>query len=603
MNMKVNINNEAIKPLDGQKPQELNKPRIEIEETLACHDVGRDNMRKWLARTKENAYLQNHDFIHSLAFWLAEEHSDQLHQDLSHYGDKVSTELESHAAENDLRFNNPRIDPYNGIGERIDKVVHHPSYAAAGDIIYGSDVVARLVKTGGLREGMGFYYLSCHGGEAGHTCPVICNFETARLLRKLDDFPERDEYIAKLEAPSYSHNFTSSQFLTEVQGGSDVGANGTRAWCDDEGVWRIRGEKWFCSNADAELMVITARFSEVRKGTKGLSAFLIPSTKPDGSRNDFTFRRLKEKMGTKALASAEIDFRDAYAIPLGPVENGFNRMMEEVVHYSRIALAVSVLGMTNRGYQQARAYADTRQAFGETIIDYPLVQENLANIKANITVCLAGTFALIDLQDKIELGQETRSEYKTFARLMANIGKSIISRRGVDDLHHCIDTMAGNGAIETTSSLPRLFRDTVIQENWEGTHNTLYSQVLRDFARFNHDEVYLNVIESTLQEFGNAPLADLVPAKEALARLKVDLDDLRSASAPLKTLKIKNILEKMADIFYYLNTLREAYDQLEKDQGESKLSAAKWYAQINLNKHKTAWDDEKLALIAKVISA
>jgi len=603
MNVKVDINSETATPIDASEPQKINKPRIDIEETLACHDVGRDNMRKWLVRTKDNAYLQNSDFIHSMQFWLGTELTSQVHEDLSNYGAKVSTDLETHAAENDLRFNNPRIDPYNGIGERIDKVVHHPSYTAAGDIIYGSDVVSRLVKTGGLREGMGFYYLSCHGGEAGHTCPVICNFETARLLRKLDDFPKRNEYIAKLESPSYTHNYTSSQFLTEVQGGSDVGANGTRAWLGDDGVWRIRGEKWFCSNANAELMVITARFSEARKGTKGLSAFLVPSTKPDGTRNDFTFRRLKEKMGTKALASAEIDFRDAYAIPLGPVENGFNRMMEEVVHYSRIALAVSVLGMTNRGYQQARAYADTRQAFGETIINYPLVQENLANIKTNITVCLAGTFALIDLQDKIELGHEKRPEYKTFSRLMTNIGKSIISRRGVDDLHHCIDTMAGNGAIETTSSLPRLFRDTVIQENWEGTHNTLYSQVLRDFARFKHEEAYINVIENIIQEFTDAPSTDLAPAKKSFARLKNDLDDLHAASAPLKTLKIKNIIETMADVFYYLCTLKEAYDQIEKGQESTKLSAAMWYAQVNLSDEKTNWDDEKLALMAKVVSA
>jgi len=603
MNMKVNMTNKACKQLDGDKPEELHKPRIAIEETMICHDVGRNNMRIWLARTKENAYLQNNDFIHTMQFWLSSEFSNKVHEDLSDYGEKITNELEVHAAENDLRFNNPRIDPFNGIGERIDKVVHHPSYTAAGDIIYGSNVVARLVKTGGLREGMGFYYLSCHGGEAGHTCPVICNFETARLLRKLDNFPERDEYIAKLETPSYTHNFTSSQFLTEVQGGSDVGANGTRAWLDDDKNWRIRGEKWFCSNANAELMVITARFSEARSGTKGLSAFLVPSTKPDGSRNDFTFRRLKEKMGTKALASAEIDFRDAYAIPLGEVETGFNRMMEEVVHYSRIALAVSVLGMTNRGYQQVRAYADTRQAFGQTIIDYPLVQENLANIKANINVCLAGTFALIDLQDKIELGHEQRPEYKVFARLMANIGKSIISRRGVDDLHHCIDTMAGNGAIETTSSLPRLFRDTVIQENWEGTHNTLYSQVLRDFARFDQDKSYLNVIENLFQEFTASQNIDLSPAKATLAQLKLDLEDLRTASEPLKTLKIKAVLEKMANIFYYLSALKEAYDQTEKGQGTSKRDAAIWYAQVNFSGQKPSWDDEKLSLMAKVISA
>ncbi len=603
MNVKVDINKDTTKQLDGSEPQERQKSRIAIEESMPRHDSGRCNMHDWLVRTKDNVYLQNNDFIHSMQFWLGDALTPQVKKDLNEYGAKISTDLESHAAENDLRFNNPRIDPFNGIGERIDKVIHHPSYAAVGDIIYGSDVVSRLVKTGGLREGMGFYYLSCHGGESGHTCPVICNFETARLLRKLDDFPERDEYIAKLETPSYTNNFTSSQFLTEVQGGSDVGANATRAWLGEDGVWRIRGEKWFCSNADAELMVITARFSEARNGTKGLSAFLVPSTKPDGTRNDFTFRRLKEKMGTKALASAEIDFRDAYAIPLGSVEKGFNRMMEEVVHYSRIALAVSVLGMTNRGYQIVRAYADTREAFGQTIIDYPLVQENLANIKANINVCLAGTFALIDLQDKIELGQETRSVYKTFARLMANIGKSIISRRGVDDLHHCIDTMAGNGAIETTSSLPRLFRDTVIQENWEGTHNTLYSQVLRDFTRFEHDKVYIKVIENILQEFTNIPPMDLAIAQKSLSHLKLKLDDLQSASAPLKTLKIKDILETMANIYYYLSALKEAYDQINKGQGSTKLDAAKWYAQINFSDEKTDWDEEKLALIAKVISA
>jgi len=317
---------------------------------------------------------------------------------------------------------------------------------------------------------------------------------------------------------------------------------------------------------------------------------------------------LKEKMGTKALASAEIDFRDAYAIPLGPVEKGFNIMMEEIVHYSRIALAVSVLGMTNRGYQQVRAYADTRQAFGKTIIDYPLVQENLANIKANITTCLAGTFALIDLQDKIELGDEKRPEYKVFARLMANLGKSIISRRGVDDLHHCIDTMAGNGAIETTSSLPRLFRDTVIQENWEGTHNTLYSQVLRDFARFDQDKDYLKVIDNILGEFPKKHAVNLSPAKLALAQLKLDLQDLHAASAELQTLKIKAILETMANIFYYLSALQEAYDQIQNAQGSTKLNSTKmnaalWYAQVNFNVEKTNWDDEKLALMAKVVSA
>ncbi len=581
---------------------EVNKTRVEIEETLPGHQYGRSNMELWLERTQENIYLQDEDFQHSMRLWLGEEYTD-VHNDLATYGGRVSTELEPLAAENDFRFNNPRIDPYNGIGQRIDKVVHHPSYGMVGDIIYGSDIIRRLVKTGGLREGMGFYFLTCHGGEAGHTCPVICNFETARLLRGLDDFPGRDHYIKKLETPSYNDNYTASQFLTEVQGGSDVGANATRAWQDSDGNWFIRGEKWFCSNADAELMVITARYSEEQKGSKGLAAFLVPSHKPDGSRNDFTFRRLKEKMGTKALASAEIDYRDAYAIPLGDVDTGFNRMMEQVVHYSRIALAVAVLGFGNRGYQIARAYADTREAFGSKIIDYPLVQENLANIKADVTVSLAGTFALIAMQDDVELGKEEREDYKTFTRLMANIGKSVISRRAVDNLHYCIDGMGGNGAIETTSSLPRLFRDTVIHENWEGTHNTLYNQVLRDFARYQHDKAYLNVMAEKIEAMPENQSTYQQQAKQSLESLAQALNDMHSSAPALQTMKVQAVVALMADLFYFVTAVEEADHQLRIDGKDSKLAAVEWFCQQRLAKGSDEWNEDRLQLIARVVGA
>ncbi|MEX3011113.1 acyl-CoA dehydrogenase family protein [Hoeflea sp. TYP-13] len=571
-------------------------------ETLPGHSFGRCNMRLWMDRIADNVYLGDADFRHTVRYHLGMDYA-VVHDDLAAFGARIPTELEPAVAENDSRFNNPTVQHYNGIGERDDRVIHHPSYARSGNIIYETDLVARLATIGGLREGMSFYFLSNHAGEAGHNCPVICNFETARLLRAIPDFPGRDDYVARLEVPSYDDNMTASQFLTEVQGGSDVGANATMAWQDDGGNWRIRGEKWFCSNADADLLVISARYDEDQPGTKGLAVFMIPERKPDGSRNDYTFRRLKEKMGTRPLASSEIDFHDAYAIALGPVDRGFNRLMEMVIHHSRIALATAVLGFANRAYQIARAYADTRHAFGSTIIDYPLVRENLATIKAEIVADIAGTFSLIAMQDKIDLGKDTDAAHAAFVRLMSNLGKSVISRRVVDCTHHAIDAMGGNGAIETTSNLPRLFRESVILENWEGSHNTLYMQVLRDIHKYGHDEAYFSVMT---EEAGKLP-ESLGEEKQAvqglLEALKSDVDDLKASSHDLQTLKIQHVAERMCDIFYYVSALREGDHQRADTGSDSKLAGAEYFRQIRLTGEPVKWDEDYLGLIERVVSA
>ncbi len=572
------------------------------EESQPGHDFGRANMRAWMEACRENAYLTDPDFQHTLRYHLGA-HYDTVHGDLAAFGDDVSGPLTDATSENDRHPNNPRVERYNGIGERIEKIVHHPSYADAGNMIYRTGVVGRLARKGGLREGMGFYFLACQAGEAGHNCPVICNFEIARLLRDLPNVPERDYLVEKLETLSYDDNFTASQFLTEVQGGSDVGANATLAWQDDAGDWHIRGEKWFCSNADAELIVLSARYDETQAGTKGLAMFAVPVRKPDGTLNDYSFRRLKEKLGTRALASSEIDFHDAYAIPLGPVEKGFNRMMENVIHHSRIALATAVLGFTQRGYRLARVYADTRHAFGKRIIDYPLVRENLARIKAELTVGLAGTYALIALQDANDTGESTDPARQSFGRLMANVGKSVISKRAVDSLHRAVDTLAGNGAIETTSVLPRLLRETVIFENWEGSHNTLLMQVLRDIHRYDHDKAYFQVMNEELATLGDNLSEERAFIAAELDVLKEKAAELRTASPELQTMKIQHVIDRMGDLYYYLAAVREGDDLAQATGDDAKLAAAAFYRRWRLSDAPIEWDDTMLGLIARVVRA
>lgn len=577
---------------DAEKYQERPTPK---------QSLGRDNMRQWLKLREANVYQRNSEFQHTLQFHLGASYNEN-HDALNRYGAIVPKELDAAVSENDYRMNNPRIDAYNGIGDRIDRVVHHPDYTVAGDYIYGTGLVKKLATLGGLKAGMAFYYLSNHVGEAGHTCPVICNYETARVLKIVDDFPEREHYIEKLEQASYRDNFTSSQFLTEVQGGSDLGANDIRAWQDAQGQWFIRGEKWFCSNANAELMVISARRSLDREGTKGLSMFLVPSHKPDGSRNNYTMRRLKEKLGTKALASAEMDYHDAYAIPLGA---DFNLMLERVVHHSRIALAVAVSGMTNRALQFSLDFAKTRTAFGQGILNYPLVKENLAHIKADNLASVAGTYALIALQDQLDVETEPSTEandtLKSFSRLMVNIGKSIISKRSVDNIHHSIDGIGGNGAIENMSSLPRLFRDAVIFENWEGTHNTLYMQVLRDIHRYQHDQIYCSVISDIIKQLPPEAQSQKDSAQQYLDKIQALLEQFQQSNHDLQTLIMQDICSSMANLYYYLCLVIEGLDYQQGEAGNSKLAAAELFNIKFMNSREIERDAAYLQLCEQVL--
>ncbi len=155
--------------------------------------------------------------------------------------------------------------------------MHHPSYEAIGNLIYGSGIMQELAGKGGLGKALAFLFLSSHAGEAGHNCPVACSAGVIRVLQKVENFPQKEFFLKKLIAPSYTENFTGAQFVSEVQGGSDAGRNGSFAYQDKSGNWLIQGEKWFCSNANAELILMTARCSLKIEGTKGLGLFLVPA--------------------------------------------------------------------------------------------------------------------------------------------------------------------------------------------------------------------------------------------------------------------------------------------------------------------------------------
>lgn len=519
-----------------------------------ANDRARQDLAAWQQEIGQNIYACDSDFQHSVAFYLG----NRFDQELTDFGERVVKELEPLVIDNNLAQNLPRLETYDGIGKWIERIVHHPSYEAAGNIIYSSRLLERMAKPGGLLEALAFMFLSSQAGEAGHNCPVACSAGIIRTMQKITDFPKKKEFLRKLCAASYTDNYTGAQFLTEIQGGSDVGLNAVKAYREGGG-WRIEGEKWFCSNADAELIFLTARFEEAVSGTKGLGLFLVPKWLESGAHNHYRCRRLKDKIGTRSMASGEIDFHGAIALPMGEPADGFKMVMENVLHISRLFNTFCVLGMARRAWYIAQAYAKTRIAFGSPIIQYPLVKENLARIKAENAALLASIFATVRLQDEFDSGQ--KPEASLLLRLLANLNKYLSALWSVEHIHHSLDVLAGNGAIESFSTIPRLLRDCIVCENWEGTHNVLRMQILRDIQKYQIDLIFLKEVEARISNMQGERLKII---HDAMNKLKIDLELMKGSSAELQSFQIKPIVDRMAILWSALHLLLEGSDRASK---------------------------------------
>lgn len=364
--------------------------------------------------------------------------------------------------------NLPRLEAWDGQGRHREEVRFHPDYHAMGRTIWGSGILTRYRSPGRETETLALLYLLAQDGEGGHCCPLAC---AGGLIKILQAAGGPADWLEGLTHPDYDRALRGSQFLTEVQGGSDVGANALVAREGADG-WRLTGEKWFCSVIDAHLFLVTARPEGAAGGTAGLRAFVVPRVR-DGAPNGFRIRRLKNKLGTRSMASAEVDFTDAWAWPVAD----FRRTVEVVLNTSRLYNAVCAAGMLQRAWREADAYARARSAFGHPILDFPVIARIVARLKVEAAAARASTFHLAALADRIARGEEALGPV---FRMLVNLNKiwtALTCPAGVRD---AIEVFGGNGAIEDFSVLPRLLRDSIVIEAWEGGHGVLCAQLLRD---------------------------------------------------------------------------------------------------------------------------
>lgn len=569
------------------------------EEIQQANQAGRDAFNAWQTDIQKNIYTSDADYKHTIEYYFADRFLS-IETELESFGQMVVNELEPLVSENNLAINLPRLEAYNSIGERVDRVIHHPTYVQAGNIIYNSGLLAKMANSGGLSECLSLLFLSAQAGEAGHNCPIACSAGIIRTLQKIPDFPDKAFYIEKLTLPLYQINYTGAQFLTEIQGGSDVGLNAAYAKETNKNTWRIYGEKWFCSNAGADLIFITARYNQSIPGTKGLGLFLIPA-EWNGSKNNYTIRRLKDKIGTRSMATGEIDFHGAYALQVGTLQEGFHLVMDNVLHLSRLFNTFCVLGMARRAYHIARSYALHRIAFAQPIIYYPLVKETLARIKTENSAMLAGIFATVKMQDEVDKGKLNDKNIQLLLRLLVNIQKYLSARWSVEHIHHSLDVLAGNGTIETFSSIPRLFRDCIVCENWEGTHNVLRAQVLKDIQKYNIDQIYLAYMQKEINT-----LVDTHPQAQTLAgelkKLERYIAEFRKLDHEVQALQIQFVVDKMAILYCATMLLIEAIDQQQTRQSTSKQACYDYFYMLHLNKNEIRYDKSYIELTSRILS-
>jgi acyl-CoA dehydrogenase len=430
---------------------------------------------------------------------LPESERQSVFSSLHECARRVSGEWDQLAREGGRNENLPRILKFDRVANPVERIDFGPHTRQLRREVAEFGILSTRRE---LHKFALIYYLG-HLGEASVTCGMSCTDGAIRVIEARGSESLRDRYLQRLR--STETPLAGAQFITEQDFGSDVGAIEVSASPIRDGEWLITGEKWFCSNPD-EYFVVAARPEGSSPGTHGVALFLVPRVLPDGRVNKLSYRRLKDKLGTRSLPTAEIEFRGATGYAIGDPADGFKSLMNYVINASRVHNAVNACGFVHRAFLEARNYARQREAFGGTLISYPLIQESLATLLERLARHRLLTFRLVALIDEHGLAPEDPQQ-AMWQRFLLNLAKYRTASTLAQSIREAMLVLGGNGIVEDFTILPRLLRDALIIETWEGSPNTLCLQIMRDAARSNLLERFRAEIGDLLERWPNGFLS------------------------------------------------------------------------------------------------
>lgn len=489
---------------------------------------------------------------------------------LKRYGALCAEAIDERAAHTD-REGEPKLIRYDKMGNEVSLVWLNEGYKKSVEETYNTGIVGFVHKDipslghkGNYVYSYALKYLLSHS-EPGLACPVTLTKATAYLIDHYASAELKEKYLPHVLSTGDVELYEGATLLTERQGGSDVGANEVSAVKKDD-AYLITGEKYFASNAGAcGVAMVLARVEEAPKGTKGLSLFLVPWEENRAAAR-LRIRRLKDKLGVRAVPSAEVEFENAKGYLVGEENKGFYYMIE-ALNLSRVSNAVASLGIMRRAYLEAKNYAMEREAFGKALVHYPMIQATLSKMAAKQEVEMNAMFRVIELMDKV-MGLDTKDnatdKENALFRLYVAVMKKETAEQAVHFAHEAIEMHGGNGYIEDFVS-PRLLRDAQVLTVWEGTANILSLEVLRLIERYEIEKMFAEEMKERLEEVGvrtdkqGIELASWINVVMAGIEKLVDrVEEMKKLSYELQTYYAKQVAKRIAEIYESVVAIEEA---------------------------------------------
>ncbi|MDM5351544.1 acyl-CoA dehydrogenase family protein [Lysinibacillus sphaericus] len=505
-------------------------------------------LQQEIARTS-NFFTGDETLQKVLEMMLDKEFSSYAHRELTDFGELCADAIDVRAKHTD-RQGEPRLQRYNAYGEEVSEVWVNDGYKKTIEETYNTGIVGYVHKDIPQLGHKGNYvysfaqgYLLSHA-EPGFYCPVTLTMATAYLLDHYAEKEVKQRFLPHVCATGDLELYEGATFLTERQGGSDVGANVVEAKLVGN-EYRLYGEKYFASNAGmCGVAMVLARIDGAQAGSKGLTLFAVPWRNEDGSVNHLRIRRLKDKLGVKAVPSGEVEFDGALAYVVGDPNKGIYYMLE-ALNLSRICNAVASIGIMRRGFLEAKHYVSNRYAFGKPLTQYPMIQDTLVKYAAKLHVEVATIFDLIQLYDKVTSGQGTEQDI-IMNRLYIAIMKKETAEQAVHYASEAIELHGGNGYIEDFVT-PRLLRDAQVLTVWEGTANILALELIRLVDKYRAHELFVQEMSERLEVLTDHSLVKIV--QEQLTKLSATLQIFSALDEATKTFEAKDVAQKMAHLY------------------------------------------------------
>jgi alkylation response protein AidB-like acyl-CoA dehydrogenase len=309
-----------------------------------------------------------------------------------------------------------------------------------------------------------------HQSSDVYTCPLAMTDGAARTLCVSNNTQLIERAVPRLTSRDPVRAWTSGQWMTESTGGSDVGASLTRAERDEQGQWRLYGKKWFTSAITSQMALTLGRPAGNGPGGSGLALFYVETHDDAGRLNGMRVERLKDKLGTRKVPTAELMLDGARAELVGDTRQG-TRHIEPMLVVTRAWNSVTSVAFMRRALALARSYSEQRRAFGSMLNQLPLHVDTLAGLEAETRGAFLLAFELVELMGRQEAG-ELSDQQRVLMRLLTPIAKLLTAKQAVAVVSECIEAFGGAGYVEDTG-LPALLRDTQVLPIWEGTTNVL----------------------------------------------------------------------------------------------------------------------------------